>query len=158
MEVGLVKQINIDDEMRESYLSYAMSVIVSRALPDVRDGLKPSQRRILVAMNDLNLSPGGFPVEPESKAIRAREAMSASQHPDLPGILCGRNENVAEVVNGEGVPVLAILKLHQQSVPGAGPIPGEPIIELHHTERRPVRGFPEFKHGGVAGLQNGPAG
>ena len=45
------------DEMKHSYLNYAMSVIVSRALPDVRDGLKPSQRRILVAMNDLNLGP-----------------------------------------------------------------------------------------------------
>jgi DNA gyrase subunit A len=49
--------LNITDELRESYLTYAMSVIVSRALPDVRDGLKPSQRRILVAMNDLGLSP-----------------------------------------------------------------------------------------------------
>jgi len=53
------KLINCDikDEMRESYLNYAMSVIVSRALPDARDGLKPSQRRILVAMNDLGLGP-----------------------------------------------------------------------------------------------------
>ncbi|MDR0610007.1 MAG: DNA gyrase subunit A [Planctomycetaceae bacterium] len=51
-------QLSIADEMKTSYLTYAMSVIVSRALPDVRDGLKPSQRRILVAMNDLNLSPG----------------------------------------------------------------------------------------------------
>jgi len=45
------------EEIKHSYLNYAMSVIVSRALPDVRDGLKPSQRRILVAMNDLNLGP-----------------------------------------------------------------------------------------------------
>ncbi len=45
------------DELKNSYLNYAMSVIVSRALPDARDGLKPSQRRILVAMNDLNLGP-----------------------------------------------------------------------------------------------------
>nr|WP_261342523.1 DNA gyrase subunit A [Botrimarina colliarenosi] len=49
----------IEDELKQSYLTYAMSVIVSRALPDVRDGLKPSQRRILVAMNDLGLTPGG---------------------------------------------------------------------------------------------------
>jgi DNA gyrase/topoisomerase IV, subunit A len=49
--------LNIADELRDSYLTYAMSVIISRALPDVRDGLKPSQRRILVAMNDLGLSP-----------------------------------------------------------------------------------------------------
>lgn len=47
----------IEDELKESYLTYAMSVIVSRALPDVRDGLKPSQRRILVAMQDLGLTP-----------------------------------------------------------------------------------------------------
>ncbi len=45
------------DELKNSYLNYAMSVIVARALPDARDGLKPSQRRILVAMNDLNLGP-----------------------------------------------------------------------------------------------------
>jgi DNA gyrase subunit A len=49
--------LNIEDELRESYLNYAMSVLVNRALPDVRDGLKPSQRRILVAMNDLGLGP-----------------------------------------------------------------------------------------------------
>jgi len=53
----LTETLEIQDEMRQSYLTYAMSVIVSRALPDVRDGLKPSQRRILMAMNDLNLSP-----------------------------------------------------------------------------------------------------
>ncbi len=52
-----VQDLLIEDEMRESYLKYAMSVIVSRALPEVRDGLKPSQRRILVAMNDLGLHP-----------------------------------------------------------------------------------------------------
>jgi DNA gyrase subunit A len=51
--------LNIADELRDSYLTYAMSVIISRALPDVRDGLKPSQRRILVAMNDLGLGPTG---------------------------------------------------------------------------------------------------
>lgn len=52
-----IEPIQIEDEMKSSYLDHAMSVIVSRALPDVRDGLKPSQRRILVAMRDLNLSP-----------------------------------------------------------------------------------------------------
>src|SRR3984893_12516700 len=50
---------NVEDEMKDSYLRYSMSVIISRALPDVRDGLKPSQRRILFAMRQLNLSPGG---------------------------------------------------------------------------------------------------
>jgi DNA gyrase subunit A len=52
-----IKDVLIEEEMKESYLTFAMSVIMSRALPDVRDGLKPSQRRILVAMNDLNLGP-----------------------------------------------------------------------------------------------------
>jgi DNA gyrase subunit A len=56
-EVGLVRQVSIDTEMRDSYLSYAMSVIVSRALPDARDGLKPVQRRILYAMYDMHLGP-----------------------------------------------------------------------------------------------------
>jgi DNA gyrase subunit A len=53
---GLVKEINISTEMKSSFLNYAMSVIVSRALPDIRDGLKPVQRRILYAMNDLNMT------------------------------------------------------------------------------------------------------
>ncbi len=53
---GFVKEINISSEMKNSFLNYAMSVIVSRALPDIRDGLKPVQRRILYAMNDLGMS------------------------------------------------------------------------------------------------------
>jgi len=52
-----IAQVNVEDEMRESYLSYAMSVIASRALPDVRDGLKPVQRRILYAMREMNMTP-----------------------------------------------------------------------------------------------------
>ena len=54
-EFGFIKPTQIVEEMRSSYLDYAMSVIVSRALPDVRDGLKPVQRRILYAMNDLGM-------------------------------------------------------------------------------------------------------
>ena len=57
-EFGFIKVTSIVDEMRSSYLDYAMSVIVSRALPDVRDGLKPVQRRILYAMQDLGMRPG----------------------------------------------------------------------------------------------------
>jgi DNA gyrase subunit A len=57
MEAGNIRPVKIEEEMRSSYLDYAMSVIVARALPDVRDGLKPSQRRVLVAMHDLNLAP-----------------------------------------------------------------------------------------------------
>ncbi len=52
-----IRDIAIEEDMKDAYLRYAMSVIISRALPDVRDGLKPSQRRILVAMHDLHLGP-----------------------------------------------------------------------------------------------------
>ena len=56
--LGEIRTIGIEEEMRSSYLDYAMSVIVSRALPDVRDGLKPVQRRILYAMHDQGMRPG----------------------------------------------------------------------------------------------------
>ncbi len=52
-----IKPVDIEDEMQEAYIDYAMSVIVSRAIPDVRDGLKPVHRRILYAMNDIGLRP-----------------------------------------------------------------------------------------------------
>src|SRR3990170_643722 len=57
MDVGTVRRIDIDDEMQHAYLDYAMSVIVSRALPDARDGLKPVQRRILNAMHAMGVRP-----------------------------------------------------------------------------------------------------
>ena len=56
-EFGFINPTQIVEEMRSSYLDYAMSVIVSRALPDARDGLKPVQRRILYAMHDLGMRP-----------------------------------------------------------------------------------------------------
>src|SRR5438093_1936846 len=68
---------NIEEEMKTSYIDYSMSVIVSRALPDVRDGLKPSQRRILVAMNDLNLAPG----RPYRKCAKIAGDTSGNYHP-----------------------------------------------------------------------------
>src|SRR5512140_296201 len=55
MELGLVRKVDIDQEMQQAYLDYAMSVIVARALPDARDGLKPVQRRILYAMYDMGI-------------------------------------------------------------------------------------------------------
>ena len=55
MDIGTVRQVDIDVEMRGSYLDYAMSVIVARALPDARDGLKPVHRRILYAMHDMGI-------------------------------------------------------------------------------------------------------
>ncbi len=72
-----VVDTNIEEEMKTSYIDYSMSVIVSRALPDVRDGLKPSQRRILVAMNDLNLAPG----RPYRKCAKIAGDTSGNYHP-----------------------------------------------------------------------------
>ena len=67
----------IEEEMKSSYIDYSMSVITARALPDVRDGLKPSNRRILVAMNDLNLSPG----RPHRKCAKIAGDTSGNYHP-----------------------------------------------------------------------------
>jgi len=72
-----ITQLDIQDEMRDSYLTYAMSVIISRALPDARDGLKPSQRRILVAMNDLRLGPNSSRV----KCAKISGDTSGNYHP-----------------------------------------------------------------------------
>lgn len=72
-----IKHLDIQDEMRDSYLTYAMSVIISRALPDARDGLKPSQRRILVAMNDLNLGASSSRV----KCAKISGDTSGNYHP-----------------------------------------------------------------------------
>lgn len=55
MDIGTVRQVDIDEQMRSAYLDYAMSVIVARALPDARDGLKPVHRRILYAMHDMGI-------------------------------------------------------------------------------------------------------
>ena len=77
MEVGLVRQIDITEEMRQAYLSYAMSVIVARALPDARDGLKPVQRRILYAMYDMGLRPNG----PFKKSARIVGEVLGKYHP-----------------------------------------------------------------------------
>jgi DNA gyrase subunit A len=78
-----IQQLDIEDEMRNSYLTYAMSVIISRALPDVRDGLKPSQRRILVAMNDLNLGPNSSRV----KCAKISGDTSGNYHPHGDGAI-----------------------------------------------------------------------
>src|SRR6266702_3138412 len=59
MNIGRLQPTNITDEMKKSYLNYAMSVIVQRALPDVRDGLKPVHRRILFGMHELGLVHSG---------------------------------------------------------------------------------------------------
>jgi DNA gyrase subunit A len=77
MEVGLVRKIDIDHEMQQSYLDYAMSVIVSRALPDARDGLKPVHRRILYAMHDMGVRPS----TPYKKSARIVGEVLGKYHP-----------------------------------------------------------------------------
>jgi DNA gyrase subunit A len=72
-----IKPVSITDEMKRSYLDYAMSVIVSRALPDVRDGLKPVHRRILFAMRELNFTPD----RPYNKSARAVGETMGKYHP-----------------------------------------------------------------------------
>jgi DNA gyrase subunit A len=57
MDIGKLEQIDISTEAKKAYLDYAMSVIVSRALPDIKDGLKPVHRRVLFAMSEMNLTP-----------------------------------------------------------------------------------------------------
>ncbi|UCD16177.1 MAG: DNA gyrase subunit A [Candidatus Zixiibacteriota bacterium] len=77
LEREKIVPIYLEEEMKNSYLDYSMSVITNRALPDVRDGLKPSNRRILVAMNDLNLSPG----RPHRKCAKIAGDTSGNYHP-----------------------------------------------------------------------------
>jgi len=92
--------VAIQDEMRTSYVTYAMSVIISRALPDVRDGLKPSQRRILVAMNDLNLGPNAGRI----KCAKICGDTSGNYHPHGEGsvyptlVRLAQNWNMREVL------------------------------------------------------------
>ena len=77
MEIGTVNSIDINQEMRSSYLDYAMSVIVARALPDARDGLKPVHRRILYAMYDMGLRPN----TPHRKSARIVGEVLGKYHP-----------------------------------------------------------------------------
>jgi len=76
-EIGIVQQVDIDNEMRVAYLDYAMSVIVARALPDVRDGLKPVHRRILYAMRDMGIRAN----TPHKKSARIVGEVLGKYHP-----------------------------------------------------------------------------
>ena len=76
-EIGIVQQVDIDNEMRDAYLDYAMSVIVARALPDVRDGLKPVHRRILYAMRDMGIRANS----PHKKSARIVGEVLGKYHP-----------------------------------------------------------------------------
>jgi DNA gyrase subunit A len=114
----------IEDELRESYLTYAMSVIVSRALPDVRDGLKPSQRRILVAMNDLNLSPGASRV----KCAKISGDTSGNYHPHGESVIYPTLVRMAQEWNMRHV------LIDKQG--NFGSIAGLPAAAMRYTEAR----------------------
>ena len=114
----------IGDEMRESYLSYAMSVIVARALPDVRDGLKPVQRRILYAMHDMGIRPGSQ----YRKSARIVGEVLGKFHP-----------------HGDGSVYDALVRMAQQFSMRAplidgqgnyGSIDGDPPAAMRYTEAR----------------------
>ena len=77
LESEKIMPVSIEEEMKSSYIDYSMSVITNRALPDVRDGMKPSNRRILVAMRDLNLAPG----RPYRKCAKIAGDTSGNYHP-----------------------------------------------------------------------------
>lgn len=115
---------NIEEEMKESYLRYSMSVIISRALPDVRDGLKPSQRRILFAMRQLSLSPGAK----HRKCAKIAGDTSGDYHPHGETVIYPTLVRMAQdwnmrhpLINGQG---------------NFGSIDGDPPAAMRYTEAR----------------------
>jgi len=116
--------INIDDEMKQSYLLYSMSVIVARALPDVRDGLKPVQRRILKAMDDLNLTPGSQP----RKSAKICGDTSGNYHPHGEAVIYPTLVRMAQEFNAR-YPLI-------QGQGNFGSIDGDPPAAMRYTEVR----------------------
>src|SRR5258706_14724740 len=121
---GNVTELLIEEELRDSYLKYAMSVIVARALPDVRDGLKPSQRRILVAMNDLGLGPRAK----FRKCAKISGDNSGNYHPHGEGVVYPTLVRLAQdfatrylLVEGQG---------------NFGSVDGDPPAAMRYTEAR----------------------
>ena len=118
---------NVEEEMKESYLRYSMSVIISRALPDVRDGLKPSQRRILFAMRQLNLSPGSK----HRKCAKICGDTSGDFHPHGESVIYPTLARLAQywvmrypLIDGQG---------------NFGSIDGDPPAAMRYTEARLTR-------------------
>lgn len=133
--LGNVVDLMIEDELKDSYLTYAMSTIMDRALPDARDGLKPSQRRILVAMNDLNLKPARKHI----KCAKIAGDTSGNYHP-----------------HGESViypTLVGMAQTWKMSVPlidpqgNFGSIDGDPPAAMRYTEAR-------MHHGAVDMLED----
>ncbi len=122
--LGQVTDKTIDRELHESYLVYAMSTIMDRALPDVRDGLKPSQRRILVAMHDLNLSPG----RKQIKCAKICGDTSGNYHPHGESVIYPTLVNL-----GQSWKTRALLIDKQGNF---GSIEGDPPAAMRYTEAR----------------------
>jgi DNA gyrase subunit A len=123
-DAGRIIDLPIEEELKNSYLTYAMSVIVSRALPDVRDGLKPSQRRILVAMNDLNLGPGSGRV----KCAKISGDTSGNYHPHGESIVYPTLVRMAQEWN------MRYVLIDKQG--NFGSIAGLPPAAMRYTEAR----------------------
>ncbi len=116
--------VQIEEQMKQAYLDYSMSVIVSRALPDIRDGLKPSQRRIIFAMHELNLSPGGH----FRKCAKIAGDTSGNYHPHGEQVVYPTLVRMAQpwvmrypLIDGQG---------------NFGSIDGDPPAAMRYTEAR----------------------
>src|SRR5213083_3274942 len=119
-----ISKINVAEEIKNSFLDYSMSVIISRALPDVRDGLKPSQRRILYAMHELSLFPGRKPY----KCAKICGDTSGNYHPHGEAVIYPTLVHMAQswamreiLVEGQG---------------NFGSVEGDPPAAMRYTEAR----------------------
>lgn len=130
MEIGIVRQVDIDQQMQEAYLDYAMSVIVARALPDVRDGLKPVHRRILYAMHDMGVRAH----LPYRKSARIVGEVLGKYHPHGDAAVYDAMARMAQdfsmrapLVDGQG---------------NFGSVDGDPPAAMRYTEARlaPIAG------------------
>ncbi len=124
MEIGTVRQVDIDDQMRGAYLDYAMSVIVARALPDARDGLKPVHRRILYAMHEMGIRPNSA----YRKSARIVGEVLGKYHPHSDAAVYDAMARMAQdfsmrypLVDGQG---------------NFGSIDGDPPAAMRYTEAR----------------------
>jgi len=122
--IGNVVEREIERELHDSYLTYAMSTIMDRALPDVRDGLKPSQRRILVAMNDLNLAPNRKHI----KCAKICGDTSGNYHPHGESVVYPTLVNMAQDWK------MRCLLVDKQG--NFGSIDGDPPAAMRYTEAR----------------------
>lgn len=124
MSLDPIKPINVAEELSKSFLDYSMSVIISRALPDVRDGLKPSQRRILYAMRELNLAPG----KQHIKCAKICGDTSGNYHPHGEAVIYPTLVNMGQpwsmrerLIDGQG---------------NFGSVEGDPPAAMRYTEAR----------------------